>query len=538
MRNFFVAVLLTTVVYAQPSPKQAEVDRIFSAFNTHTPGCAVGVAQHGAVVMRAGYGMADLERNVPITAGSVFESGSVAKQFTAAALILLEQQGRISLDDPMRKYLPELADYGAPLTIRHVLSHRSGLREWRPIATFAGRREGTYVYTNEDLLRMAAHQRALNFDPGTHYSYTNTGFNISTILVERALGDGKTFQQYTQDVLFGPLGMTHTRWRDNIRKVVPNRALAYGRVGDELEQQTPIENIIGAGGLLTTVGDLLLWNENFTSAKVGGPEFVKFQQTPAKLNNGRAISYAAGLVVSEADGLRLVAHSGSTGGYRTWLGRYPDQGVSVAVLCNSAQANPTRLGQDTARLWTGATAKPVTSSFNADPVKLKSMAGHYRKLRDNTVSELKFNDGKLTFGLATLAAVEPGKFVAAANPHVEYRFQDGDPSRLEVTTPDDEVAYVRVQPVHPTPADLRPLLGKYESEETGSVLTVASGSTPGELSLRIASGEPIRLRPTFRDGFSMPTGSSIFFVRDSTGKVIALSAGEDRVWDLRFKRVN
>src|SRR5260370_429502 len=186
MLRTLAAALLAAVMQAQPPDKQAEVDRIFSAFNTHTPGCSVGVAQNGIVVLKAGYGMADLERNGPVTPDTIFESGSVAKQFTATAVLLLAQQGKISLDDPMRKYLPELADYGSPLTIRQVLSHVSGLREWRPIATFGGLPEGTYVYSNQDILLLASTQRALNFDPGTAYSYTNTGFNIVPIFIERA----------------------------------------------------------------------------------------------------------------------------------------------------------------------------------------------------------------------------------------------------------------------------------------------------------------------------------------------------------------
>src|SRR5258708_5516561 len=351
MKTAASALFLVLSVQAQPASKQTETARIFSAFNNHTPGCAVGVAHKGNVVLRAGYGMADLERNVPITPDTIFESGSLAKQFTAAALMLLAQQGKISLDDPVRKYLTELPDYGSPLTIRHVLSHVSGLREWRPIATFGGYPEGTYVYGNQDLLQMAAMQRALNFEPGTHYSYTNTGFNISTILIERALGNGETFPQFTQKNIFMPLAMTHTRWRDDYRVIVPNRALAYAGSGSGFVQDTPVEDIIGAGGLLTTVGDLLLWNENFTQAKVGGPELVKAQQTTAVLKNGRRIEYAAGLELTKQDGILEVAHSGSTGGYRTWLARYPDQGVSIAVMCNSAPANPTRLVRETAPLW-------------------------------------------------------------------------------------------------------------------------------------------------------------------------------------------
>ena len=539
MRTLVSAVLLAVVVQAQPSQKQAEVDRIFSAFNTHTPGCAVGVAHNGSVVLKAGYGMADLERNVPITPDTVFESGSVAKQFTAAALMLLAQQGKISLDDPMRKYLPELPDYGAPLTIRHVLSHLSGLREWRPIAAFGGFPEGTHVYSNQDLLQMAAKQRALNFEPGTNYSYSNTGFNISTILIERALGNGKTFQTFTRETIFGPLGMAHTRWRDDFRAVVPNRALAYGRSsGDIWIQQTPIENIIGAGGLLTTVGDLLLWNENFTHARVGGPEFVKAQQTPATLSDGRTITYAAGLTAATFSGLREVSHGGSTGGYRTWLGRYPDQAVSVAVLCNSAQANPATLGRDTARLWTGAApANAPASASTADPAKLQPLAGMYRKVRDNTVSELRWRDGKLTFDPGIeLVPVAAGKFLAPAIER-EFNFEEGTPVRLRVVTPTGDILYERVEPTQPAAAELAALTGEYESRETGTTLTFALGAKPGELTFRIGSNPSVPLRPTFRDAFATPSGSSIRFLRDSAGKVIALSAGDDRVWDLRFTRV-
>jgi CubicO group peptidase (beta-lactamase class C family) len=526
---------------AHAAEKQEAVDRIFSAFNTHTPGCAVGVAQNGMVVLKSGYGMADLERSVPITPNTVFESGSVAKQFTAMALMLLAQQGKISLDDPLRKYLPELPDYGAALTIRQVLSHVSGLREWRPIATFGGAQEGTFVYTNNDLLHMAALQRALNFDPGTHYSYTNTGFNISTILIERALANGQTFPAYTQEFIFGPLGMTTTRWRDNFRTVVPHRALAYGmNDGKVLEQQTPIENIIGAGGLLTTVGDLLLWNENFTHAKVGGPEIVKAQQTPARLKGGSTISYAAGLVVTTMDGVREVSHSGSTGGYRTWLGRFPEKGLSVTVLCNSAQANPTKLGHDTARLWTGTTAKPDVSPYPADPAKLRSLVGLYRKMRDNTVTEVKWQNGKLVLASRTGATTEltpvgPNEFVVATG--VQYRFDGETPLRITAKSPDDEVLYERVDPAKPAESDLAVLIGKYDSRETGATLTVTKGDKPGELQLQVASNAPMRLRPAFRDAFATPSGSSIFFVRDASGKVTALSAGEDRVWDLRFTRV-
>jgi CubicO group peptidase (beta-lactamase class C family) len=534
MRILFLALTMAAAAVAAQAAdsKQAETDRIFASFNTHTPGCAVGVSEHGTVALRAGYGMADLERGVPVTADTVFESGSVAKQFTATAILLLAQQGKISLDDPVRKYLPELPDYGTPLTIRHVLSHISGLREWRPVATFSGKPEGTYVLDNYDLLRFASMQRGLNFDPGTAYSYTNTGFNILTILIERVLGNGKTFPEFTREEIFEPLHMTHTRWRDDFRAVVSNRALAYAPAEGGWIQDTPVENIIGAGGMLSTVGDWLLWNENFTSTKVGGPDLVKMQQTPATLVNGKTIAYAAGLMVGTFDGFREVSHSGSTGGYRTWLGRYPEKEVSVAVMCNSAAANPTQLGRETARLWTGGVLAPKPAPFAADVPALEKLTGLYRRVRDNTVAELSVKGGKLLFERVALTPAGPAEFFAGER---KFLFEDG---RFREVTANGDIAYERVELAHPAAADLASLTGEYESRETGSTLTVTVKAE--ELTLAIASNKPVRLRPTFRDAFLMEGAGgaeSIVFHRDAAGTVTGLSAGDDRVWDLRFTRV-
>jgi CubicO group peptidase (beta-lactamase class C family) len=500
----------------KPVSKQAAVDEIFSAFNTHTPGCAVGVAQNGQVVLEAGYGMADLERGVAVTPDTVFESGSVAKQFTAAALILLAQQGKISLDDPMRKYLPELADYGAPLTIRQVLSHTSGIREWRPIATFGGRPEGSYVYVNEDLLQMAAQQKALNFDPGTAYRYSNTGYNISTILIGRVLGGGKTFPQYTQQQIFGPLGMKHSKWRDDFRMLVPKRALAYRWVAEEWQGRTPIENIIGAEGLLTTVGDLLLWSENLRHARVGGPQLVQTQLTTAVLAGGRKINYAAGLTV----------------GYRTWLGRFPDKELAVAVMCNSAQANAWVLGHDTARVWTGTKESVPSYGLQVPATELAAVAGMYRKVRDNTTIELVLRGGKLFNGDNEMVSVAPGRFRLEDEEITPY-----GPSRLRLSSGSDEVVFEKVEAWKPAAADLNVLSGNYSSSETGTTIKVSV--IAGDLSYQITKDpKTVQLRPTFRDAFETASGTSMRFYRDAAGRVTELSVGESRVWDLRFKKQN
>jgi hypothetical protein len=256
------------------------------------------------------------------------------------------------------------------------------------------------------------------------------------------------------------------------------------------------------------------------------------QQTPAVLSSGKTISYAAGLTVGTFDGFREVSHGGSTGGYRTWLARYPDRGVSVAVMCNSAQANPTQLGRETARLWTGGVPAPNPTPVAVESAALEKLAGMYRKVRDNTVAELRVRDGKLMLDRVVLTPAGVTEFTAGQN---KFLFEDG---RFSQITPDGDIVYERVKPVDPSDSELATLAGNYESGETGSTLTVAAKA--GELTLAIAWNKPVRLRPTFRDAFMMEGGggaTSIVFHRDQTGKVTGLSAGDDRAWDLRFTRV-
>src|SRR6187399_3126653 len=208
-----------------PQAPEARIDAVFSKWTTETPGCAVGVSKDGKPVVQKAYGMADLEHDAPNRADTIFEAGSVSKQFTAAAVLLLAQEGKLSLDDPVRKYVPELPDYGAPLTIRHMLQHTSGLRDWGEIAGIAGWPRGERVYTHAHVLDIVSRQKALNFTPGTNWSYSNTGYNLSAIIVSRL--SGQSFADFSRDRIFKPLGMTHTSWRDDYTRIVKHRAIAY-----------------------------------------------------------------------------------------------------------------------------------------------------------------------------------------------------------------------------------------------------------------------------------------------------------------------
>jgi CubicO group peptidase (beta-lactamase class C family) len=400
--------LLAVVAWGQkltpPADAGRRVAQVFSKFDsTSVPGCTVGVAVRGETVLTAAYGMADLEHDVTNRPDSIFEAGSVSKQFTATAVLLLAQQGKLALDDPVRKYIPELPEYEAPLTIRHLLNHTSGLRDWGSLEAIAGWPRTTRAYTHAHVLEILSRQRALNYTPGAEYSYTNSGYNLAAMLVGRV--SGKTFAEFTHDAIFQPLGMNSTSWRDDFRRVVKNRSIAYMQSGAVFRQLMPFEDVYGNGGLLTTVGDLLKWNRNFVTAKVGGRELVAQQQQQAKLNDGRTIGYAFGLFVQDYRGLKEVSHSGTTAAYNAWLARYPDQDLSVAVLCNSSLANPTPLGHQVADVYLGEAAKGAgpepapggtsVAAWQPTPEQLAGFVGEYTSDEIETTLRAAVENGRL-----------------------------------------------------------------------------------------------------------------------------------------------
>ena len=306
-----------------PAPKapelstEAKVDRVFERWNrSDTPGCVVGVAVDGKPVLVKAYGMANLEYGIRLRPDTVFESGSVAKQFTAAAIALLCQDGKLSLDDPVRKYVPELPDFGTPILIRHFLNHTSGLRSQWPLMSLSGRPTGRAVHTVDEILELVGRMKELNFKPGDEFLYNNTGYTLLGVVVARV--SGKSLDAFCQERLFKPLGMTRTQWRDDFTEIVPDRATAYGRkIDGTFYTNMSFTDVIGNGGLLTTVGDLLVWNENLDNPRVGGRALVDQLETRGRLNDGFENEYAQGLSRDDVQG--------SAGGQpRRVDGRLPD----------------------------------------------------------------------------------------------------------------------------------------------------------------------------------------------------------------------
>ncbi len=357
----------------QPSEltRPVRIDSLFQVFdNTRSPGCAVGVLEtatsvpggaagtlggapdtrrEGRLAFARGYGMANLDLGLAITPGSIFRTGSVSKQFTAAVVALLAREGSFSLDDPIRTYLPELPALYQPITLRHLLHHTSGIRDYLELMEMKGVGDEA-TYTEEDVVELLARQEGLNFPPGTAYRYSNSGYVLLSRIVDRATG--RTLREQAQRLLFGPLGMTHTHFHDDHREIVPERATGYNSAGGGpfFVDQTTLD-IVGDGGVFTSLEDMARWMANFWTLEVGGPGWLTTMETPGVLSSGDTLDYALGLTLGEQRGLATVGHGGAFVGYRAATLRYPSEGVAVMVLCNYARVNPTALAEAVGAVW-------------------------------------------------------------------------------------------------------------------------------------------------------------------------------------------
>lgn len=524
---------------AAQSDSVAAVDAVFSGWtNSASPGCAVGVARAGRPIISRAYGMANLEYDVANTPSTIFEAGSVSKQFTAAAVELLAIDGKLSLEDPIRKYFPELPEYGNSITIRQMLNHTSGLRDWGVVAAAGGWPRGSRTYTHVHVLDIIARQKSLNYPPGSEYLYSNSNYNMAAMLVERV--SGMSLADFTRTRVFQPLGMTHTSWRDDYTRIVKHRSTAYsGPGGGAWRQDMPFENVYGNSSLLTTVGDLLIWNENFVNPTVGGARLVSDMQTRGRLTNGRTITYALGLDVGTWRGVPEISHTGATAGYRAFLARYPEQQLSVAVLCNMGSANPGGVGQRVAEVFLAGKLAPVATQAAA-PVRrpaseLQSKAGVYRNLRTGEPMRLVTRDTSLLFargGRLTPTGEHAFVFGAAGAHRAEFS-RDARSLRL-IFDNGDTTTLTREAEWAPSALELDEYSGTYSSDESESWFTI--GVKDGKPTVTDRYGRGLDLTPYYRDAFVSSQGTLITFRRGRSGRVTGASLGLGRVRDLRFLR--
>lgn len=496
-----------------------KVDELFTEMNNDaSPGAAVVVIKDGKIIYENGYGMADLASGVKISPSTIFHVGSVSKQFTAMAVQLLVQEGKLSLDDDVRKFLPELHDFGQTLTVRHLLNHTSGLREQLQLLFMAGWRLED-VTTQDDILRLVWRQRELNFTPGTEYLYSNTNYTLLALIVERV--SGKTLAGYAEEKIFKPLGMTNTHFRDDYRALTKNLALSYIPTSQGIRQMFLLGSYTGASGLMTTAEDLARWDRNFYTYQVGGRETIERMLERGKLNDGGKINYASGLNVGNYRGLKTVEHSGEDAGYQADFLQFPEQKFSVIVLSNSGGSDPVSAAWQIADLFLAdeikaAETKNVSVSSPTEikeikvlPEMLDRYTGDY-KLSFGIPLKLTNEAGKLVVQVReqpkqSLLAVSPTEFLTT-EAAIKIEFlppEKGKYIRLKINLNGQQLDGERIEKLELKDVLAKEYTGAYYSEELGVIYSISFRD--GKLFLFHRRGEEsleIKHKDEFTTGFS------------------------------------
>jgi CubicO group peptidase (beta-lactamase class C family) len=525
------------------------VDQLFAQWaGPDSPGASIAIIQNGKIIYSQGYGAANLEYGVPNSPATVFPLASVSKQFTAFAIYLLVQDGKLSLDDDVRKYLPKLHDFGKVITIRQLLHHTSGVRDHWNLLILAGWRPEDQI-TDDDVARLLFQQTELNFAPGDRFLYSSSGYTLLAMVVKQV--SGKTLPEFAKERIFDPLGMAHTHFQDYYGIVVKDRAYSYARQPDGKYQYVALSS---SSSLFSTVGDLARWDENFYTGEVGGPALLAQMQEKGKLNNGNEIDYASGLEIGKYCGLRTVEHAGGDAAYRTNILRFPDQRFSVVVLANAGDVNATALSFKIADIYLEDRLQPTPDKpslgdkpeVTIDPKVLDAYVGDYElqdELRPGFIVSFSKDKDHLVAratGQSSLPmyAVSNTAFRLRVVP-AEVVFDDpteGGKTQNAILHQDGaSLPMRRILITQPTAERLKAYEGQFYSAELGVTYDVFVRD--GALKVHYPRGD-IDLEPIGNDAFAgaFPIGS-LKFVCGADGECNALSIDDGRVQNLRFVRV-
>jgi CubicO group peptidase (beta-lactamase class C family) len=535
-----------------------QVDKLFKTWDKpDSPGCALGVIKDGQFIYKRGYGMANLEHNIPITSQSVFRIGSTSKQFTAMCIALLEEQGKLSVDDSLRKYFPEMPAYAEDIKIRHLLHHTSGIRDYLTLWRIAGERNDDF-FIDPEVVALIARQKELNFSPGEEFLYSNSGYFLLSEIVKRVTG--KSMAAFAEKYIFEHLGMKNTHFHDDHTMIVENRASGYAPLrGGGFRISMTTLGMIGDGGVFTCVDDLLLWDQNFYNNKLGkgGQELIDRVLTPGALNNGEKLDYAYGLGIGDYKGLKMISHSGAFVGFRADMIRFPEQRFSVICLANLSRINPSQLARKVADVYLADEFKEKVTEKEPPPkprfiklseTELKEKTGAFRNPQTGAIWKISLQKGKLEvytfFYRFTISPVTRRKFLSINAPmELEIEFEKKvkkEPMIIRVKREGSESYTLEpVVLVSPTAEELEELVGEYTSEE----LQVAYRLELKDGKLFLIHENPYKdypdrpLEPTLRDNF-MISGMQIQFFRDKENDVESFTVNAGRVKNIRFVREN
>jgi CubicO group peptidase (beta-lactamase class C family) len=553
LAGFLMAGTLQAQTDKIPSHKGAKIDSLFSAYDSpDKPGATLALVHNGEIVFSKGYGSANLEYGIPNTPSTVFHIASISKQFTVFAVMLLEEDGKLSLDDDIRQYIPEVPDFGPTITLRHLANHTSGMRDQWNLLTMAGWRMDD-VITKEHVLKLVSKQKELNFQPGEEFLYCNTGFTLLAEVVERV--SGKTFAKFTQERIFKPLGMKSTLFYDDHEKIVKNRAYSYKPLPDEYKKSILSYANVGATSLFTTVEDLSLWVLNFKDPKVGSPELIEKMNTEATLNNGKTFGGALGQMVTPHEGLQQIHHGGADAGYRTYLGRFPEEDFAVIVFSNDASFVSQRMALKVADIYLeeaiAERKKKLPEEKTADGATVKLEAkvleryvGEY-ELENIGVFTVTKDDGGL-YGRpagqprSALLAMSETEFAVDGEDATISFIPDNDQKivRLEIHQPNNVLKANKLSKFDAKAVDLEQYSGPYFSEELSTEYTFVVEDN--KLVAKHPRSSDIKFEPVKEDTFQ---GDKFFFrelvfVRDDKNEITGYKVSNGRVRNLRFNKAN
>ncbi len=545
-----VIVLLThsrqALSQSQGNQHTKVIDQIFAQYdNPDSPGASVAIVHKGEVVFKKGYGMANLEYGIPNSPSTIFHVASVSKQFTIFSVLLLAYENKLSLDDDIRKFIPEMHDFDETITLRHLAAHTSGIRDQWALLALAGWRFDD-VITRKHILDLAFQQRDLNFKPGDQYLYCNTGFTLLAEVVSRV--SGQPFPQFTKERIFEPLGMTNTQFYDDHEKIVKNRAYSYYPTRNGLKKKVLSFANVGATSLFTTVEDLSRWAINFQSPKVGNFEILETMKTPTVLNNGDTLGIALGQFIEIYKGLKQIHHGGSDAGYRSYIGRFPDQEIAIVTLGNTSAFNSRAMALRIADVYLRSyQSKPAAkekrnySFVDLSTSELEKFTGHFWNVEENYSRQILVKGDSLRYSrgntVSTLAPISATAFkMVNINTDLIIQFQNNEDMTIVVDNGSPS-RFVKYDPADYSERDLRDFTGDFYSEELSATYRVHLKE--GKLVAKHLRVEEVVFQPIMNDLFlgNHRYFNKIKYIRDAEGSIKGIRVSGNRVKNLWFEKL-
>lgn len=554
MRTLVVITLIisnSTTVYSENKyhSLSAKVNSIFDRFS-HSPGCVIGIIEKGKFVHKKGYGLANIEYDIPITSSTVFHMASVSKQFTGFAIHLLEKEGKLSLKDDIRKYLPEMPDYGCKITIDNLLHHTSGLRDQWELLIAAGWRMDDII-TQKHILDILRMQRNLNFNPGVQFNYSNSNYTLLAEIVERV--SGKSFTEYTKDKIFNPLGMKNTFFKDDNDIILKNGASSYRPDGKDLYKIDHLNFAnVGATNLQTTLDDFAQWDRNFYTFEVGGKELIERFLTKGKLKNGEELSYASGIKVQDYKGMKALMHGGADAGYGSFYITIPERELSFILFANIGSIGNCISVFDILDLYLDDdkedTSKINQSQYYATPIpasKINDYVGLYingnndirRIIKRNNTLLFQFKDD---YNIE-LTQISQGRLYSGRYKWI-FAFQRNHENDIVQFTIDNSQKYSKLNNKKLSVNQINNYEGTYYCEEINTMKRIISEDGFLYIKGRNESSDPLFLKSddsfyrTNSDEFYRKF-SEIKFEKNHEGKVIGYYLNTPMVWNLYFQKV-